>query len=273
MSILTGRAGDRLLRHLTIPMLTALCFAPGAMADTTPNAAPADMGVSRLLDAERDALNAFAVTANFRRVAGLPTTDVSIDPPADEATDLDQIEELAKHDADSVSETEEAHEDHKTELVAIDKSGKVDLKAIRNIKVGKRTQEWACLAEALYFEARGESLLGQVAVAEVILNRVDSRKYPNSVCGVIRQGENRGRGCQFSYRCDGHSDAIREKKAYKQVGKVAWVMLQGKPRIITGNATHYHTTAVRPSWSRKLLRTAKVGVHIFYRYKTRVSKR
>lgn len=132
--------------------------------------------------------------------------------------------------------------------------------------------QWACLAEALYFEARGESVKGQFAVAEVILNRVDSRLFPNSVCGVVKQGTGRKYACQFTYTCDGYSDVIREKAAYARVGKIAKLMLKGAPRPLTSGATYYHTKAVRPSWSRKFTRTTTIGVHHFYRRPTRLSQ-
>lgn len=132
---------------------------------------------------------------------------------------------------------------------------------------GYSNSEWRCLTEALYFEARGETLSGQYAVAEVILNRRDSKKFPNSVCAVIGQGASSGKkyACQFSYKCDGRAEVFAEGKAYNQVGKVARQMLNGKKRTLTHGATFYHTGAVRPSWSRKFKRTAKVGQHYFYR--------
>jgi spore germination cell wall hydrolase CwlJ-like protein len=132
----------------------------------------------------------------------------------------------------------------------------------------KGGDQFACLAKALYFEARGESVKGQFAVAEVILNRVDSGKYPNSVCGVVNQGANRRNGCQFSYACDGRADTIREKAAYARVAKVARVMLDGAPRTLTKGATHFHTTNIRPSWARRFPNTAKIGSHLFYRQPT-----
>ncbi|MDQ7081448.1 MAG: cell wall hydrolase [Paracoccaceae bacterium] len=126
--------------------------------------------------------------------------------------------------------------------------------------------QWRCLTEALYFEARGESVKGQFAVAEVILNRVDSRAFPNSVCGVVRQGTGRGRySCQFTYNCDGKAEVFTDPKAYEQVGKVARIMLDGQPRTLTAGATYYHSTSVNPSWARKFTRTATIGVHKFYR--------
>jgi spore germination cell wall hydrolase CwlJ-like protein len=127
--------------------------------------------------------------------------------------------------------------------------------------------EWHCLTEALYFEARGENLQGQFAVAEVILNRRDSAKFPSSVCRVISQGSTSGKkhACQFSYKCDGYAEVFSEKNAYTQVGKIARIMLDGKVRSLTKGATFYHTGAVSPRWSRKFERTAKVGRHYFYR--------
>ncbi len=133
--------------------------------------------------------------------------------------------------------------------------------------------EWQCLSEALYFEARGESPAGQIAVAEVILNRVDSRKYPDTVCGVISQGEKRRNACQFSFRCDGQPEKISEVAAYDRVAKIARMMIDGRDRALTGGATHYHTTSVRPGWSRRLTRTAKIGTHIFYRYPQQTASR
>jgi len=126
--------------------------------------------------------------------------------------------------------------------------------------------DWRCLAEALYFEARGETVKGQVAVAEVILNRVDSGAYPDSVCGVVHQGTSGGRyQCQFTYKCDGAAETIHELGAWERVGKVARLMLDGAPRALTGGATHYHTDAVRPRWAARFAHTATIGVHRFYR--------
>lgn len=127
-------------------------------------------------------------------------------------------------------------------------------------------REWACLAEALYFEARGESLEGIFAVAEVILNRVDAARYPDTVCGVINQGTESGQRyrCQFSYNCDGRAEVINEPRAYERVGKVARMMLDGMPRTLTGGATYYHTRAVSPRWSKVFDRTVTIDDHHFY---------
>jgi spore germination cell wall hydrolase CwlJ-like protein len=128
-----------------------------------------------------------------------------------------------------------------------------------------------CLAEAIYHESRGEPLAGQVAVAEVVLNRVDDRQFPKTVCGVTNQGAGSGRGCQFSYACDGRSDAMKSAEARSRAEKLAALMLAGRPRTVTDGATYFHTRAVRPSWARKMTRTNAIGHHYFYRPATRVA--
>ncbi|WP_171178747.1 cell wall hydrolase [Ruegeria sp. HKCCD8929] len=132
-------------------------------------------------------------------------------------------------------------------------------------------EHWQCLAEALYFEARGETVKGQFAVAEVILNRVESTRFPNTLCGVIKQGTGRKFQCQFTYTCDGRKEVIAEKKAFERVAKVARAAIDGVGGGLTEGATHYHTKAVRPSWSRVYEETARIGVHIFYRHNYRTA--
>lgn len=124
-------------------------------------------------------------------------------------------------------------------------------------------QQWQCLQKALYFEARGESLKGQFAVAEVILNRVDSGRYPSSICGVVQQGGNGS--CQFSYNCDGRADVMANREAADLAGRIARTMIDGAPRALTAGATYFHTRSVSPSWSARFERTASIGAHLFYR--------
>lgn len=121
-----------------------------------------------------------------------------------------------------------------------------------------------CMAEALYHEARGEGRQGQQAVAEVILNRVDSRSFPGTVCGVINQPS------QFSYTIGG-AKPIRNKSAYLHARDIAAEALSGAPRRLTGGATYFHTPAVSPAWSRRFQRTVQIGQHIFYRGNQRVA--
>ncbi|MBB4174301.1 spore germination cell wall hydrolase CwlJ-like protein [Sulfitobacter noctilucicola] len=131
--------------------------------------------------------------------------------------------------------------------------------------------QWRCLAEALYFEARGETVKGQFAVAEVIMNRVQSARFPGSLCAVINQGTGKKYQCQFTYTCDGQAEVISEPRAFARVGKIARLMLDGKVPKLTEGATHYHTTAVSPRWARVYTRTAKIGVHLFYRHTWRTA--
>lgn len=137
------------------------------------------------------------------------------------------------------------------------------------IYVGRNSDRYsqadlACLAEALYFEARGEGAKGQVAVAEVILNRVQSRKFPSNVCSVINQPS------QFSYTIGGKKK-VRNKAAYQRVLKVAKAVLAGQTQDVTGGATYFHTTSVRPGWAGRMLRTSQIGRHIFYKSQARVA--
>jgi spore germination cell wall hydrolase CwlJ-like protein len=134
-------------------------------------------------------------------------------------------------------------------------------------------QELACLTEALYFEARGESVEGQFAVAEVILNRADSKYYPNTVCGVVHQNKERLNSCQFSYACDGQPEEFHNKKSHRTAKKIARLMLMGHRRNLTSFATHYHADYVNPRWAKSLEKTTKIGVHIFYRRPLRIAKK
>ena len=146
---------------------------------------------------------------------------------------------------------------------------------IRNVKIYSVTQlakvpfvkggkNWECLANAIYFEARGETIKGQYAVAEVILNRVESLAYPNNVCNVVSQGSRRRNACQFSFMCDGKAEYIREPKAFSQSGKIARIMLKGAPRELTKGALFYHAKSVSPIWITQMRRTATIGYHHFY---------
>ena len=145
---------------------------------------------------------------------------------------------------------------------------------LKTVPVVEGDKQWRCMAEALYFEARGESVKGQFAVAEVILNRVADRKFPDTVCGVVLQGSGRGLyKCQFSYTCDGKKEIISEPRAWENVGKVARLAMLMDERPLTHGATYYHTNYVSPSWSKKFPQTATIGVHLFYKEPDRITSR
>ena len=151
----------------------------------------------------------------------------------------------------------------KTLTPEFDPTVRYDMAWLMSLPAPEGGSDWQCLTEAIYFEARGETLKGQFAVAEVILNRADSPLYPRSVCAVVNQ---RGRGaCAFSYVCDRHSDKMRDPGARAVAMRIARVMLDGAPRQLTEGATHFHTRNVKPGWARKFRHTATIGAHIFYR--------
>ena len=124
-----------------------------------------------------------------------------------------------------------------------------------------------CLTAAIYYEARSESADGQRAVAQVVLNRVRDRAFPNSVCGVVYQGSTRRTGCQFSFTCDGSMNARRESFAWERARGIAAAALSGAVFAPVGSATFYHADYVSPWWAASLARVGSVGAHIFYTWR------
>ena len=134
----------------------------------------------------------------------------------------------------------------------------------------------ACLATAVYFEARGEPMVGQVAVAQVIVNRVYDERFPDTVCDVVKQGEyytwNKSipikYRCQFSFWCDGKPEVMRDETAKQWAYNVAESTLQGIFYDTTSGATHYHADYVVPDWSKNSMftKTVQINAHIFYRW-------
>ncbi|WJR80153.1 cell wall hydrolase [Bradyrhizobium sp. NP1] len=131
-----------------------------------------------------------------------------------------------------------------------------------------RAKSEKCLAEAVYFEARGEAVRGQIAVAQVVMNRAFSGFYPTTVCGVVYQNKHRHFACQFTFACDNNADVIREPEMWERARKIAKAMLDGQiwlPEV--GKSTHYHAYYVHPSWVSEMKKMYKFGVHTFYRPK------
>ncbi len=156
-------------------------------------------------------------------------------------------------------------------------------KGLRELEAGlfkrdRLERQHGCLAAALYFEARGEDRMGQIAVGQVILNRVRARAYPDTICKVVWQNAHRMNACQFSFTCDGKPDRPKNRELWDDIKILAAEMLSlptatrypmGKPPQTnldhrTRWATHYHATYVTPGWSNKLERTRKIGRHVFY---------
>ncbi len=127
-------------------------------------------------------------------------------------------------------------------------------------------REQKCLAEAVYFEARGETVKGQVAVAQVVLNRVRNPAYPNTICDVVYQNRDWLNACQFSFACDGQRHRVTEMAQWRMAQQVAKTVSAGQiwlPEV--GSATHYHALYVRPFWAPTMKKVARIGLHVFYR--------
>jgi spore germination cell wall hydrolase CwlJ-like protein len=135
-----------------------------------------------------------------------------------------------------------------------------------NLSGAKRVKAEKCLANAVYFESRSEPVRGQIAVAQVVMNRVFSGYYPGDVCGVVYQNAHRHLACQFTFACDGIPDLVTDPESWTRAQRIARETLDGKlwlPEI--AKATHYHASYVHPYWVRAMRKNSKIGLHHFYR--------
>ena len=240
---------------LVLALISALFLAGTASADAVGEQA------ARVVGTEHSALDAVAgerlaeLTQAMRPVAREPATARSV-VVASRGVGPDTIASLT------------------AALVAPSKPAapaRLDMGAIDAMPAVSGDAQMQCLAQAIYFEARGEPLDGQIAVAEVVLNRVDDPKFPKTICGVTRQGAGSGRGCQFSYVCDRNSDTMKSAVSRERSEKIASLMLAGRARTVTDGATYFHTRSIRPDWSRRFVRTASIGHHLFYRSSRQVA--
>lgn len=134
------------------------------------------------------------------------------------------------------------------------------------LKGKTRARAEKCLADAIYFESRGEVKKGQIAVAQVVVNRAFSGFYPSDICGVVYQNANRYLACQFTFACEGKKLIVDEPAMWKQATEIANDMLDGKLWLDEiGKATHYHAYWVHPIWVREMRKIDRIGVHTFYR--------
>jgi len=125
-----------------------------------------------------------------------------------------------------------------------------------------------CLAEAIYFEARGEPELGRIAVAQVVLNRLKNPAYPNTICSVVYQNKSKRNRCQFSFACDGIPERISDQASWKMARELSDRILDDDRTLFledVGAATHYHANYVRPRWARSMKKMDTIGRHIFYK--------
>lgn len=153
--------------------------------------------------------------------------------------------------------------------MAIGKDGKPDHWWVMNkIPTNARSAtEQKCLATAIYFEARGESVKGELAVAQVVINRLKNPAYPNTICGVVYQNKNMRNACQFSFACDGIPDRITDATSWTRAQTLAKRVLfeDNWWNADVGSSTHYHANYVKPRWARTMKKMQKVGHHIFYK--------
>ena len=143
----------------------------------------------------------------------------------------------------------------------------------QNFDLIKEFPEVQCMALNVYYEARGSNLADKAAVADVVLNRVNDTRYPNTVCEVVKQGLQDANGnmrrnkCQFSWYCDGKHDRPQDEDRWVEAQSIAWNMVEeDKFRGITEGSTHYHATYVNPRWAKTLQLVGRIGAHIFYRW-------
>jgi spore germination cell wall hydrolase CwlJ-like protein len=185
----------------------------------------------------------------------LPDPDMKVMaslPPA--ANELSK----AVESGESIAAKGEVNADNQRVKTPAERLGLFDEKA--------RAKSEKCLAEAVYFEARGEAVRGQIAVAQVVMNRAFSGFYPSTVCGVVYQNKHRHLACQFTFACDNNPDIVREPDMWDRARKIAKAMLDGQlwlPEV--AKSTHYHAYWVRPSWVNEMKKMYKFGVHTFYR--------
>jgi spore germination cell wall hydrolase CwlJ-like protein len=167
-------------------------------------------------------------------------------------------ETKAAESGESIAPKGEVNSDDQREKTPAERLGLLDEKS--------RAKSEKCLAEAVYFEARGEAVRGQIAVAQVVLNRAFSGFYPTTVCGVVYQNKHRHYACQFTFACDNVADVVREPDMWDRAKRIAKAMLDGQlwlPEV--GKSTHYHAYWVHPSWVSEMKKMYKFGVHTFYR--------
>src|SRR5882672_8068834 len=170
------------------------------------------------------------------------------------------VEEPSKtaESGESIAPKGEVNADNQRAKTPAERLGLLDEKS--------RAKSEKCLTEVIYFEARGEAVRGQIAVAQVVLNRAFSGFYPNTVCGVVYQNKHRHLACQFTFACDNNADVVREPDMWDRAKKIAKAMLDGQlwlPEV--AKSTHYHAYWVRPSWVSEMKKMYKFGVHTFYR--------
>ena len=185
-------------------------------------------------------------------VVGLATA-VERAPQAETAEDKAKVlEELASPEGKGQPPAPSDTITH-AEVQAVDPAGKEPL-----------DDAITCLARTIYWEAKGEDGAGMEAIASVVMNRVGHEGFPDTICGVVRQGREKG-DCQFSWWCDGLPDDVEEEERYAVAKEIARKALNRQLEDTTDGALYFHQRKVSPEWAEKYTKTAEVGDHLFYK--------
>jgi len=179
------------------------------------------------------------------------------------AADQAQNEEAAKGKAEVLEEKASA-EGSKALPTAAEIITKPEAKSVDPVGEEPLDDAITCLSRTIYWETRGEGAAGMEAVANVVMNRLGHKGFPNTICGVVKQGHEQG-ACQFSWWCDGRSDDAEEDKSYAIAKEIARKALNRQLTDRTGGALYFHHRKVTPNWSNEYLRTVEVGEHVFYK--------
>lgn len=234
---------------------------------------PNDIAMSLELEPQPDTANLFDTDDEPRADRAGSLAHANDLPPADPSKMLQMSSLLFESDAAALPPGAFKHRQYVAPAIVPDTSPDAPLHATRkltpaerlNLTVATRAKAVKCLAEAIYFEARSEPEKGQMAVAQVVINRAFSGYYPNDICGVVYQNRHRHLSCQFTFACDGIPDIVYDKGAWALADRLANEALDGKNYLQdVGKATHYHAYYVSPYWARKMRKMSRIGAHTFY---------
>lgn len=224
---------------------------------------PTDLGQSRLADLD---LPEAAETDSGPRMSVAAINPHAVNPAT--AAALDAIAGIAPQTASLVPEATPLPAIASEQLAYARANAPVTGSYASGQSVAVSDKELWCLATAIYFEARGESYRGQVAVAQVVMNRTKDHRYPDTICGVVFQNQHRKNACQFSFACDGIPEVVTEREAWAQAEEIATKYTTGEIYLTeVGDATHYHATYVRPPWAPRMEKVTQIGLHVFYKFK------
>jgi spore germination cell wall hydrolase CwlJ-like protein len=193
------------------------------------------------------------ITVAILTLAAREATAADQAPQAKTVKEKAQLLEKKAADGSSKTPTSPAVVIKKDEAQAVDPSG-----------AGGLNDAITCLSRTIYWEARGADNAGMEAIANVVMNRVGHDGFPDTVCGVVKQGREKG-ACQFSWWCDRRSDEAKDDKTYDLAKEVSRKALNGQLPDRTGGALYFHQRTVAPSWSKKYIKTAKIGTFVFYK--------